>query len=177
VTRVLSTTHLFHYALDTGADMSRIAAEGLRPLSDFPESERWREIEAQAPGFFERLYRLVAEPVLGRPYERSGIFLTQVDFRQLPGSLLERRSRLTIPNDRIDASAAVLTWSIGDERVSRPFGPESLEEAASLWDAGLVTDWFARDRTRLFFHVPQVATYQPRVSTGSADVDPGPAAA
>ena len=175
MSRVLSTTHLFHYALDTGSDLSRIAAEGLRPLSDFPESDRWREIEAQAPGFFERLYGLVAEPVLGRPYERSGIFLTPVDFRQLSGSQLERRARLTVPIDRIDASAAVLTWSIGDERVSRPFGPESLEEAASLWDAGLVTDWFGRDRTRLFFHVPQVATYQPRVVTHPADIESAPA--
>jgi hypothetical protein len=45
-----------------------------------------------------------------------------------------------------------------------------------LWDDPLVTDWFGRDRTRLFFHVPQVATYQPLVATDLADVEPAPAA-
>jgi hypothetical protein len=112
----------------------------------------------------------VAEPVLQRPYQRSGVFVTPIDFRLLPGSLLEQRARLTIPVDRIDPSAAVVTWSIDDERVSRPFGRESLEEAASLWDAELMSGWFGRDRTRLFFHVPQVATYQPRVATEPTDV-------
>ena len=169
--RVLSTTHLFHYALAADADLATVAAEGLRPLSDFPESKRWRAIEEQAPGFFELLYRAVAEPVLARPYERSGIFLTPIDFRRLPGSLLERRARLRIPIERIDAAAAVVTWELDGERVSRPFGAESIEEAAGLWDADLVTAWFGRDRSRLFFHVPQVATYQPRVSTEPGDVE------
>jgi hypothetical protein len=31
----------------------------------------------------------------------------------------------------------------------------------SLWRAADIERWFGRDRTRLFFHVPQVVTYQP----------------
>ena len=38
---VASRTHLFHYALDSASDLDAIVHEGLRPLSDFPESERW----------------------------------------------------------------------------------------------------------------------------------------
>lgn len=168
---VLSTTHLFHYALEAAADLASIAEEGLRPLSDFPESDRWRQFDQHAPGFFEFLYRSLAEPLLGRPYERSGVFLTPIDFRLLPGSLLHARPRIRIPVARIDASAAIVTWVLDGERVTRPFGPESLEEAAVLWDAELVTEWFGSDRTRLFFFVPQVVTYQPRVSTEPADVE------
>jgi hypothetical protein len=173
--RVLSTTHLFHYALTPEADLAEIAAQGLRPLSDFPESERWRQIEAQAPGFFASLYGLVAEPVLQRPYERSGVFLTPIDFQLLPGSLLEQRARMRVPVERIDPAAAVVTWELADGRVSLPFGPAALEKAALLWDDALVTEWFGRDRTRLFFHVPQVATYQRRVATELADIEPAPA--
>lgn len=46
-----------------------------------------------------------------------------------------------------------------------------MPEAAGLWDAQRVTDCFGRDRTCLFFHVPQVATYQPRVATTLRDVE------
>ena len=169
--RVLSTTHLFHYALGAGADLEAIVGEGLRPLSDFPDSERWRELERHAPGFFAGLYRLVAEPVLRTPYERSGIFLTPIDFRRIPGSLLRDRPRLRVPVERIDAARAVLTYELDGERVSFPFGPEALEVAAGTWDADRVAAWFGRDRTRLFFLVPQVAAYQPRIAVEAADVE------
>jgi hypothetical protein len=169
--RVVSASRLFHYALDEGADLDEIVRDGLRPLSDFPDGERWRQIEEQAPGFFEHVYRLVAEPVLQRPYERSGIFLTPIDFRLLPGSLLELRPRLAVPVDRIDPTRAVVTWELDGERVSRPFGPAALEEAAATWDDALVTEWFGRDRTRLFFHVPQVAAYQSRVELEPGDLE------
>jgi hypothetical protein len=44
-----------------------------------------------------------------------------------------------------------VTWATGDDRVSRPFGPDALEEAASLEDADLVAASFSGDRTRLIF--------------------------
>lgn len=169
--RVLSTTHLFHYALEANSDLAAVAAEGLRPLSDFPESDRWRQIEQEAPGFFERLYEMLGEPHLDRPYERSGVFLTPVDFRQLPGSLLHERPRIRVPVERIEASLAVVTWELAGRRATRPFGREALEEAAQTWTPDLVAQWFGRDRTRLFFHVPQVATYQQRVATEPSDVE------
>ena len=168
---VVSTTHLFHYAVVEDADFDAILREGLRPLSDFPDSERWQEIERHAPGFFERLYALVAEPVLERPYERSGIFLTPIDFRLLPGSLLHDRARLRIPIERIESDSAVLTWERDEGRVSVPFGPEARERARSEWDAAEVESWFGRDRTKLFFHVPQVAAYQARIDVTEADVE------
>jgi hypothetical protein len=171
-TDVISQTHLFHYAVARDSDFDAILREGLRPLSDFPESERWRQIEEHAPGFFERLYSLVAEPVLRVPYERSGIFLTPIDFRLLPGSLLHERARILIPVERIDAGSAVLTWDRDDGRVSLPFGPATLERARREWDAAAVESWFGRDKTRLFFHVPQVAAYQPRIDVSAADVEP-----
>jgi hypothetical protein len=171
LTPVVSTTHLFHYAVVPDADFDAILREGLRPLSDFPDGDRWQEIERHAPGFFERLYALVAEPVLERPYERSGIFLTPIDFRLLPGTLLHDRARLRIPVERIEADEAVLTWERDEGRVSLPFGPDGLERARREWDADEITSWFGRDRTKLFFHVPQVAAYQPRVEVGPADVE------
>lgn len=168
---VVSTTHLFHYAVVAEADFDAILREGLRPLSDFPDGDRWQEIERHAPGFFEQLYAFVAEPVLDRPYERSGIFLTPIDFRLLPGTLLHERSRLRIPVERIEEGSAVLTWDRGEGRVRIPFGPEALERARSEWDADEIRSWFGRDRTKLFFHVPQVAAYQPRIDVVVADVE------
>jgi hypothetical protein len=167
----VSITHLFHYAVVRDADFDAILREGLRPLSDFPDSDRWQEIERHAPGFFESLYALVAEPVLGRPYERSGIFLTPIDFRALPGTLLHDRARLSIPVERIDAGSAVLTWDREDGRVSLPFDAETLERARDEWDDEAIRSWFGRDRTKLFFHVPQVAAYQPRIEVSADDVE------
>jgi hypothetical protein len=169
---VVSRTHLFHYALHSASHLDAIVREGLRPLSDFPESERWRAIEAEVPGFFESVYARVAEPVLGTPYERSGVFLTPIDFRLLPGSLLEERVRLRIPLERIEGTRAVVTWHAEGDRVSLPFDAEALGRAAEEWPARRVTSWFGRDPTRLFFHVPQVATYQPRVAVEPDDVEP-----
>lgn len=167
----VSTTHLFHYAVVPDADFDAILREGLRPLSDFPDGDRWQEIERHAPGFFENLYALVAEPVLERPYERSGIFLTPIDFRLLPGTLLHDRARLRIPVERIEAGSAVLTWDREDGRVNLPFGPATLEQARREWDDDEIRSWFGRDRTKLFFHVPQVAAYQPRIDVSQADVE------
>jgi hypothetical protein len=144
--------------------------DGLRPLSDFPESERWRQLEAEAPGFYERLYALVAEPVLGLPYTGSGVFLTPLDFRDLTGTLLHGRDRIAVPLERVDATRAVLTWEV-EERVSLPLGREALERAAAEWPAGRVREWFGRDRTRLFFHVPQVAAYGGRIEVRPEDVE------
>jgi hypothetical protein len=169
---VVSRTHLFHYALDSQSDLDAIVREGLRPLSEFPESERWSAIEADSPGFFERVYALVAEAVLGKPYANSGIFLTPLDFRALPGSLLHERARLKIPLDRVDASQAVVTWEV-EERVSLPLGPETLARAAAEWHAERVLAWFGRDPTKLFFHVPQVAAYGGRIEVGPEDVERG----
>ena len=53
-TIVCSTTHLFHYLFNPNEEaLNSFIEDGIRPLSDFPESERWQELEAQMPGFYE----------------------------------------------------------------------------------------------------------------------------
>lgn len=164
--RVCAIDRLFHHFIAGKAGdgqheaASRIIANGLRPLSDVPDSERWQQLQAALPGFYELLYRYVAEPVLKRPYTNSGVFLTPIDFRKLPGSLLHGRPRFAIPLDAVDPSSSVLTWEWADERVSHPLSPETLEEAARFWTAQRVGEWFGRDPHRLFYYVPQVAVYQ-----------------
>ena len=170
--RACSTTHLFHYFFSDDAsarvDMER---DGLRPLSDFPDSDRWREIAAHVPGFYRNLHGLIAEPVLGRPYENSGVFVTPIDFRVVTGEYLSDKPRYRIPIDRIDASLAVITYVIDDERVSLPFSPEALLDTSDIWDVERVRTWFGRDETKVFFYVPQVATYQGRIDIGPDDFE------
>jgi hypothetical protein len=44
---VCSTTHLFHYLFNESSEvLDSILKDGLRPLSDFPDSERWKQIKA-----------------------------------------------------------------------------------------------------------------------------------
>lgn len=164
-----STTHLFHYFFsDEASTRADIERDGLRPLSDFPDSERWREIEAHMPGFYRNLYGMMAQPVLRRPYENSGVFITPVDFRVVTGTHLHDKPRFRIPIDRIVAADTIVTYVIGDERRSLPFSAEILAETAAIWNEDMIRTWFGRDETKLFFHVPQVATYQ-----GSTFVEPG----
>jgi hypothetical protein len=172
--RVCSTTHLYHYFFEPEAGaLDSILEDGIRPLSDFPASERWRQLEAHIPGFYRDVYELIAAPVLEQPYANSGIFITPIDFRLLPGIYLHDKPRFNIPIERIDPRQAVLTYVLADERVSLSFSAERLEETAAIWDGDLVTTWFGIDPTKVFFFVPQVATYQGRIDVSSSDFEPG----
>ena len=167
-----STTHLFHYFFSEDTS-SRVAMEtdGLRPLSDFPDSERWQQLEAQMPGFYLNLYEMIAMPVLGRPYENSGVFVTPIDFRVVTGTYLSDKPRYSIPIDRIVGSDAVITYVIDDERVNLPFTPENLAAASSIWDEAKIREWFGRDQTKVFFYVPQVAAYQGPITVSAGDFE------
>lgn len=67
--QVCSTTHLFHALRNLEFDkVEAILCNGLRPLSDFPQSERWQQLEKMMPGFYKNLYEQIARPVLGKPY-------------------------------------------------------------------------------------------------------------
>lgn len=170
--RVCSTTHLYHYFFEPEAGaLDSILQDGIRPLSDFPDSERWRRLEEHIPGFYRGVYELVAAPVLEQPYANSGIFITPIDFRLLPGTNLHDKSRFVIPIERIDPSQAVLTYVLDEERVNLPLTAEHLEETATRWDADLVTTWFGIDPTKVFFYVPQVAAYQGRVDVTASDYE------
>lgn len=161
--QVCSSEYLFHTLLNQQEDLTEsILREGLRPLSDFPESKRWQQTQSEFPGFFEKIYDVIARPVLQRPYLHSGVFLSPIDFQLLPDSILHNRARVRIPVSRIDSGCACLTYVLDGERVSLPLSTETLREAASVWTADLVKQWFGKDQSMVFFYVPQVAVYQPK---------------
>lgn len=157
---VCSTDRLFHYLLGGEEVLDSILERGLLPLSAFPESERWQQIEQVRPGFYQWIYETFAEPVVRKPYTNSGVFLTPIDFRLLPDTSLYKVARIVIPLSTIECSTSGLTYELDGQRVVLPLSASTLEEAARLWPEGMVRTWFGRDRTRLFFHVPQVAVYQ-----------------
>jgi hypothetical protein len=168
--RVCSTEYLYHYLLN--AQMGKpeqILENGLRPLSDFPETKQWQEIEANMPGFYRNLYQNIAEPILKKPYRNSGIFLTPIDFYPLGDTLPRQRFRIAV--DKIDPSWACLTYVINDQRVVLPFTAENLEQVAIEWTDEQVQRWFGIDPHRLFFYVPQIVTYQGYISVDVADLE------
>ena len=123
------------------------------------------------PGFFENLYGMMAKPVIQKPYRNSGIFITPIDFRRLPDSIMYAKPRFEIPVSRIDPGLAVLSYVIAEERISLPFSSENLEKSAAYWNAERVTRWFAVDNTKVFFYVPQVAVYQDVIPIEAEDLD------
>ncbi len=168
--QVCSTEFVFHTLLNPGEGLlESILRDGLRPLSDFPDSERWKQIEAYMPGFFEQLYRGFAEPVLHKPYTNSGVFLSPIDFQLLPDSFMHNKTRIRIPISRLDPDYTGLSYMLDDRRVSLQLTAQNLQETAALWTASLVTEWFAKDMHKIFFYVPQIAAYQP----GGIHVEPG----
>lgn len=168
---VISTMSLFHYFLEGLDALPRILEEGLRPLSDFPESSRWQLIERELRGFYKDLYERWARPVLGRPYSSSGIFLTPIDFRQTGIAEMATRPRLRVPIERIDPSQAVLTYEWNASRQSRQLNEEELRRAAELWDPRAVAEWFGRDRDKLFYFIPQVIAYQSWIPVERSDLE------
>ncbi|MCP5097780.1 MAG: hypothetical protein GY943_19710, partial [Chloroflexi bacterium] len=109
--QVCSTEFVYHALFNPQDGMvESILENGLRPLSDFPESERWQQIQAEIPGFFETLYNNFAKPVIQRPYQNAGVFVSPIDFRLLPGTYLHDKTRFRIPISRIDPATACLTY-------------------------------------------------------------------
>jgi hypothetical protein len=158
--QVCRTDTLYHYLFRPSAEVhASILEHGLRPLSDFPESERWQAIQEARPGFFEWVYQYMAKEVINKPYVNSGVFITPIDFRLLPDTYLHDKPRFAIPLSRIDSEWACISYEIED-RISLPLTAESMQSVAEFWTAEKVREWFARDNTRVFFHVPQVVTYQ-----------------
>jgi hypothetical protein len=161
--RVCSTQHVYHALLNPEFDkVETILKNGLRPLSDFPDSERWQQLEKHIPGFYQNLYTAIAQPILQRPYSNSGIFVTPIDFQKIPSSFMINKTRFKIPVTRLDPDYCVLTYVLDEERVSLPLTTENLEKAADIWDADRVQTWFAKDKSKIFFYVPQIAVYQPQ---------------
>ncbi len=169
---VCSTTHVFHdLVTPQPKDLDSFWEKGIRPLSDFPASERWQQLNEHLPGFYKNLYGMMAAAVLEKPYTNSGIFVTPIDFYLLPGTFLHDKPRFSIPVERIEPEWTVLSYVIRDERVSLPFTPVNLENIAALWDADMVTRWFAVDQTKVFFYVPQAAAYQGRIDVSQRDLE------
>ena len=161
--RICSTEYVYHALLNPEFDkVESILNNGIRPLSDFPESDRWKQIEEHMPGFYKKLYEGIAQPIIQKPYSNSGIFVTTIDFQKLPDSFMNNKTRIKIPIKQLDPSYCVLTYVISEERVSLELTQENLEKAAEIWTANMVRKWFAKDNTKIFYYVPQVAVYQPQ---------------
>ena len=161
--RVCSTEYVYHAMLNPEFDkVETILKDGLRPLSDFPESERWKQMEEYMPGFYKQLYEGIAQPVIKKPYSNSGVFVTTIDFQKLPDSFMNNKTRIKIPIAQLDPSYCVLTYVINEERISLELTEGNLEKAADIWTAEMVQEWFAKDRSKLFYYVPQIAVYQPQ---------------
>lgn len=118
----------------------------------------------QLPNHFADLYAEMARAVLGwDEAPTSGIFLTPLDFRAIPGHALAAVERLEIPLVSIVAECSVLTFAAEDGRVSKPLDAGTLSAAVAAWPASRIAEWFGRDPERLFWHVPQVVSYQTHV--------------
>lgn len=160
--RVCSTDYVYHALLNPEFDkVEAILMNGLRPLSDFPDSQRWQQLEKHMPGFYQNLYRNIAQPVLNKPYANSGIFVTPIDFQKLPDSIMNSKTRFVIPISRLNPAYSALTYVIDDNRVSLSLTVENLERVATIWTDDMVRTWFAKDTSKIFFYVPQIAVYQP----------------
>ena len=159
---ICSTKIAYHYLFnDTPEVIDSIKNNGLQPLSNFPNSKGWQQINDAFPDFFEKLYGKFAKPVIQKPYLNSGVFLTPIDFKLLPDSIVSNKGRLEIPIAKIDPEWAVITYVYNDKRVSLTFSKENLENSSKLWNKQLVERWFGVNKERLFFYVPQIVTYQP----------------
>ena len=175
-TIVCSTTHLFHYLFNPNEEtLNSFLQDGIRPLSDFPDSERWQELETYMPGFYENLYNMMAKPLIQKPYTNSGIFITPIDFRLLPDTYLHDKPRFRIPVERIKPDVTVISYVLNEERLSLPFNIKNRQKVADLWDAKMVQEWFAKDNTKVFFYVPQVAAYQGHIDVAMNEYEPAPA--
>ena len=171
--QVCSTEFVYHALLNPEFDkVEAILKDGLRPLSDFPESDRWKQLEAHMPGFYQNLYESIAQPVIKKPYRNSGIFVTTIDFQKLPDSFMNNKTRIKIPIADLDPAYCVLTYVLNEERVAVKLTPENLESAANIWTADMVREWFAKDTSKIFYYVPQVAVYQPHgIPIQRADIE------
>ncbi|MHB8757552.1 MAG: hypothetical protein ACYC6V_06025 [Bacillota bacterium] len=165
----IATDRLYHYffrpeELETALD--DILANGLLPLSARPDSERWKLIQQYRPGFYELLYEGFARPIVGRPYSNSGVFLTPIDFRRMIGLSAEADRmatlpRLAVPLAAIDlATAAAGYVDLDDQPHPYPLNEDTLRQLAAEWPAERIASLYGRDRSKMFYHVPQVAVYQ-----------------
>ena len=161
--RVCSTEYVYHALMNPEFDkVETIIKGGLRSLSDFPDSDRWQQLEKQMPGFYKNLYASIAQPIINKPYTNSGIFVTPIDFQKLPTSMMNSKSRFKIPVAQLDPEYCVVTYVIQEERVSLPLTSANLKKVAEIWTAAMVQTWFAKDLSKIFYYVPQIAVYQPQ---------------
>jgi hypothetical protein len=177
--RVCSTTRLYHYFLNPSTAIDSVLVQGLVPLSQQKITARGR---ARVRAWVDRTLRLYfmrrlllrhVKAHLGQKPTNSGLFLTPIDFRLIPGSLLEGRTRVAVPVEAIEAAQAGIIWVEDEQRIIRPLSPEALEEAAQKWPASAVQEWFNKNPRMMFFYVPQVMTFQGRLTVDQAWIEPG----
>ena len=84
---------------------------------------------------------------------------------------MHNKTRVRIPISRLDPEWSCLTYVIDDERISLPLTAANLQKAADIWTAVMVTEWFGRDPSKIFFYVPQIAVYQSRIHVEAEDIE------
>jgi hypothetical protein len=161
-------TYVYHYLKEPAA-LSTILREGLRPLSDRPDSPAYSRESSR----FRGRYELLARPLLRRPYVNSGVFFTTVDLRRLKNEKRLNSVRLRIPVVRLDPEWSVLTYEYDGARCWWPVNEENLRQATTLWTDELCQRWLGADITGWFRYVPQVVAFQNGgVPVTRLDVDP-----
>ena len=86
--------------------------------------------------------------------------------------MMNNKSRFKIPIVRLDPDYCVLTYVIEEERVSLSLTADNLEKTAEIWTAEMVQTWFAKDPSKMFYYVPQIAVYQPQgIAVNREDVE------
>jgi hypothetical protein len=169
---VVKTDELFHYGLRPDFDPIPVIRSGLLPLSvvNPASAEERRDL-------YHQLDEQWAQPVLGPGVRHTGIFLTPVDFDQIPPdrpsiAWIQQFGRFRIPVTAVATDRAVLTWAGPFPRTSLALTTAALERAAALWPTALVARWFGRNSSKMFYDVPQVVTYQHRIPVSADQWDP-----
>jgi hypothetical protein len=86
--------------------------------------------------------------------------------------MMNNKSRFKLPIARLDPDYCVLTYVLQDKRVSLPLTSANLEKTAEIWTTDMVETWFAKDLSKMFYYVPQIAVYQPQgIAVNREDVE------
>ncbi len=173
---VIRSDVLFHYGLHPDFDPGPVVRNGLWPLSRIQP-----DLTPERRAVFRALDAVFAEPVLGPdPDRHTGIYLTPIDFQALASAdrptlaWIRGFGRFRIPREVLDPAHAVMTWAGPFPRTVRALSDDALADARHRWTPERVVVWFGTDRTKMFWHVPQVVAYQPVVPVSWDQWEPPP---
>ena len=80
-------------------------------------------------------------------------------YHYLLGEPPDLAPRFALPLSAVPLEHSALTYELGGHRHVSPVTAAKLARTAEIWTENLVREWFGRDRSMMFYHVPQVAVY------------------